>query len=172
MQGLTGVEVRRIHVDKGCQGHTHLRRSRVWISDRVRGVTKTIRREMRRGRHRPGHRPPQRRAPYGPQPSQGPRRRPRQRHPGRRRLQLYHLLLGWLAELLRALIAVLFNTQIALQSALTDVRQGYSQATGCDVAASPDVATSPKVGENSYKGLKLVFCRLFSPHPRASAIIT
>jgi transposase, IS5 family len=47
----TGVEVRRIHVDKGYRGHTHPHRFRVWISGQVRRVTKPIRpirREMRR----------------------------------------------------------------------------------------------------------------------------
>jgi IS5 family transposase len=45
---LTGVEVRRIHVDKGYRGHSHPHRLRVWISGQVRRVTKAIRREMRR----------------------------------------------------------------------------------------------------------------------------
>jgi hypothetical protein len=45
---LTGVEVRRIHVDKGYRGHNHPHRFRVWISGQVRRVTKPIRREMRR----------------------------------------------------------------------------------------------------------------------------
>jgi IS5 family transposase len=48
MQKLTGVEVQRIHVDKGYRGHTHPHKFRVWISGQVRRVTKTIRREMRR----------------------------------------------------------------------------------------------------------------------------
>ena len=47
-QKLTGVEVRRIHVDKGYRGHNHPHKFRVWISGQVRRVTKTIRREMRR----------------------------------------------------------------------------------------------------------------------------
>ena len=45
---LTGVEVKRIHVDKGYRGHNHPHRFRVWISGQVRRVTGTIRREMRR----------------------------------------------------------------------------------------------------------------------------
>jgi transposase, IS5 family len=45
---LTGVEVRRIHVDKGYRGHNHPHRFRVWISGQVRRVTEPIRREMRR----------------------------------------------------------------------------------------------------------------------------
>jgi IS5 family transposase len=48
MEALTGVEVRRIHVDKGYRGHNHPNRYRVWISGQVRRVTKAIRREMRR----------------------------------------------------------------------------------------------------------------------------
>jgi transposase, IS5 family len=48
MQELTGVEVRRIHVDKGYRGHNHPHKFRVWISGQVRRVTKAIRREMRR----------------------------------------------------------------------------------------------------------------------------
>ena len=43
---LTGVETRRIHVDKGYRGHNHPHRFRVWISGQVRRVTASIRREM------------------------------------------------------------------------------------------------------------------------------
>jgi IS5 family transposase len=45
---FTGVAVQRAHVDKGYRGHTHPNRFRVWISGRIRGVTRTIKREMRR----------------------------------------------------------------------------------------------------------------------------
>jgi transposase, IS5 family len=48
MEELTGVEVRRIHVDKGYRGHNHPHRFRVWISGQVRRVTASIRREMKR----------------------------------------------------------------------------------------------------------------------------
>jgi len=48
LQKSTGVEVQRIHVDKGYRGHNYPNRFRVWISGQVRRVTKTIRREMRR----------------------------------------------------------------------------------------------------------------------------
>jgi IS5 family transposase len=48
LEKLTGIEVRRIHVDKGYRGHNHPNRFRVWISGQVRHVTKAIRREMRR----------------------------------------------------------------------------------------------------------------------------
>ena len=48
MQELTGVEARRIHVNKGYRGHNHPHKFRVWISGQVRRVTKAIRREMKR----------------------------------------------------------------------------------------------------------------------------
>lgn len=48
MEVLTGVEARRVHVDKGYRGHNHPHKFRVWISGQVRRVTKTIRREMKR----------------------------------------------------------------------------------------------------------------------------
>jgi transposase, IS5 family len=48
LEKLTGVETRRIHVDKGYRGHNHPHKFRVWISGQVRRVTKTIRREMKR----------------------------------------------------------------------------------------------------------------------------
>jgi transposase, IS5 family len=48
LEALTGVETRRIHVDKGYRGHTHAQKFRVWISGQVRRVTASIRREMRR----------------------------------------------------------------------------------------------------------------------------
>src|SRR5512135_910175 len=48
MERLTGVETRRIHVDKGYRGHNHPHKFRVWISGQVRRVTAAIRREMKR----------------------------------------------------------------------------------------------------------------------------
>jgi len=48
LEKLTGLAVRRIHVDKGYRGHNHPDRFRVWITGQVRRVTKPIRREMRR----------------------------------------------------------------------------------------------------------------------------
>src|SRR5258708_4202239 len=48
LEKLTGIETRRIHVDKGYRGHTHPHKFRVWISGQVRRVTPAIRREMRR----------------------------------------------------------------------------------------------------------------------------
>jgi len=44
----TGVEVRRIHVDKGYRGHDYPNKFRVWISGQVRRTTVSIKREMRR----------------------------------------------------------------------------------------------------------------------------
>ena len=48
LEKLTGVETRRIHVDKGYRGHNHPHKFRVWISGQVRRVTAAIRREMKR----------------------------------------------------------------------------------------------------------------------------
>ncbi|MGY4501244.1 IS5 family transposase [Bradyrhizobium sp. GM24.11] len=89
MEKLTGVEARRIHVDKGYRGHNHPHRFRVWISGQVRRVTASIRREMKRraavepviGHVKAEH-------PHGPQLPQGPPRRPHQRRPRSSRLQL------------------------------------------------------------------------------------
>jgi IS5 family transposase len=48
LEALTGIQTRRIHVDKGYRGHNHPHRFRVWISGQVRRVTSSIRREMKR----------------------------------------------------------------------------------------------------------------------------
>ena len=48
LEKLTGIEARRIHVDKGYRGHNHAHKFRVWISGQVRRVTAAIRREMKR----------------------------------------------------------------------------------------------------------------------------
>jgi IS5 family transposase len=48
LEQLTGVETRRIHVDKGYRGHNHAPKFRVWITGQVRRVTRPIRREMKR----------------------------------------------------------------------------------------------------------------------------
>ena len=48
MERLTGVEIRRIHVDKGYRGHNYPNKFRVWISGQVRRTTKALRREMKR----------------------------------------------------------------------------------------------------------------------------
>ncbi|MGY2843552.1 hypothetical protein ACVIWU_006570 [Bradyrhizobium sp. USDA 4509] len=89
MEKLTGVEARRIHVDKGYRGHNHPHRFRVWISGQVRRVTASIRREMKRraavepviGHVKAEHR-------MDPQLSQRPRWRPHQCHPRCGRPQL------------------------------------------------------------------------------------
>jgi transposase, IS5 family len=48
LEQLTGVETRRIHVDRGYRGHNHRHKFRVWITGQVRRVTRPIRREMKR----------------------------------------------------------------------------------------------------------------------------
>ena len=48
LEALTGIETRRIHVDKGYRGHNHQHKFRVWITGQVRRVTRPIRREMKR----------------------------------------------------------------------------------------------------------------------------
>jgi IS5 family transposase len=48
LETLTGVETRRIHVDKGYRGHNHQEKFRVWITGQARRVTAPIRREMKR----------------------------------------------------------------------------------------------------------------------------
>jgi IS5 family transposase len=48
LEMLTGVETRRIHVDKGYRGHNHQEKFRVWITGQARRVTAPIRREMKR----------------------------------------------------------------------------------------------------------------------------
>ena len=48
LEKLTGVETRRIHVDKGYRGHNHSEKFHGWMSGQVRRVTAPIRREMKR----------------------------------------------------------------------------------------------------------------------------
>jgi hypothetical protein len=89
LEQQTGVETRRIHVDKGYRGHNHKETFRVWISGQVWRVTKPIRREMRRraavepaiGHAKAEHR-------MGRNLSEGARRRLHQCRARRRRLQL------------------------------------------------------------------------------------
>jgi IS5 family transposase len=110
LEALTGVETRRIHVDKGYRGHNHPHKFRVWISGQVRRVTAAIRREMkRRAAVEPviGH-------------VKAEHRMGRNYLKGRDGDRIsavlaaagynFSLLLRWLAELLRALIALLFGT--------------------------------------------------------------
>jgi IS5 family transposase len=110
MEKLTGVETRRIHVDKGYRGHNHPHKFRVWITGQARRVTAAIRREMRRraavepviGHLKAEHRMD--------------RNYLKGRDGDRINAVLaaagynFGLLLRWLAELLRALIAALFRT--------------------------------------------------------------
>src|SRR6478672_8964883 len=116
LEKLTGVETRRIHVDKGYRGHNHPHRFRVWISGQVRRVTASIRREMRRrvavepvighlkAEHRMG-----RNYLKGPE---GDRINAVLAAAGYN----FSLLLRWLAELLRALILKLVRTNPAAQT--------------------------------------------------------
>jgi IS5 family transposase len=107
LEQITGIETRRIHVDKGYRGHDHPHKFRVWISGQARRVTKPIRREMkRRAAIEPmiGHLKAEHR--MGRNYLKG--------HEGDRANALlaaagynFSLLLRWLAELLRALFAVL-----------------------------------------------------------------
>jgi IS5 family transposase len=107
IEKLTGVEARRIHVDKGYRGHNHPNKFRVWISGQVRRVTAAIRREMkRRAAVEPviGH-------------IKAEHRMGRNYLKGRDGDRInavlaaagynFSLLLRWLAELLRALIVIL-----------------------------------------------------------------
>ena len=48
VEAISGVAVKRIHVDKGYRGHDHPDRFKVWITGQVRRVTAAIRKEMRR----------------------------------------------------------------------------------------------------------------------------
>ncbi|HEX3114610.1 MAG TPA: IS5 family transposase [Bradyrhizobium sp.] len=110
MEALTGIETRRIHVDKGYRGHNHPHKFRVWISGQVRRVTAAIRREMkRRAAVEPviGHLKAEHRM---------ARNYLKGRDGDRSNAVLaaagynFSLLLRWLAALLRALIAALFAT--------------------------------------------------------------
>ncbi|MEF2072545.1 IS5 family transposase [Consotaella aegiceratis] len=48
MERITGLEAKRIHVDRGYRGHNHSNRFRVWITGQVRRTTAAIKREMKR----------------------------------------------------------------------------------------------------------------------------
>lgn len=104
LESLTGVEAKRIHVDKGYRGHNYPNKFRVWISGQVKRVTAAIRREMkRRAAVEPviGH-------------VKADHRMDRNYLKGRQGDRVnavlasagynFRLLLRWLAELLRALI--------------------------------------------------------------------
>lgn len=110
----TGIEVQRIHVDKGYRGHNHPNKFRVWITGQVRRTTAAIKREMKRraaiepiighvkAEHRMG------------------RNYLKGRHGDRANAILaaagfnFHLLLRWFAELLRLWIAaIIISVEIA-----------------------------------------------------------
>ena len=48
IERMTGIEVKRGHVDKGYRGHNHPHKFRIWITGQVRRTTATIKREMKR----------------------------------------------------------------------------------------------------------------------------
>jgi IS5 family transposase len=116
MEQLTGVDARRIHVDKGYRGHNHPHKFRVWISGQVRRVTKTIRREMkRRAAVEPviGHVKAEHRM---------ERNYLKGRHGDRTNAVLaaagynFSLLIRWLEALLRALLMALLRAPLAAQA--------------------------------------------------------
>lgn len=117
VQRMTGIEVKRIHVDKGYRGHNHPLKFRVWISGQVRRTTIPIKREMkRRAAIEPviGH-------------MKAEHRMDRNYLKGRQGDRInallaaagfnFSLLIRWLAGLLRALIAALFTRPAITQSA-------------------------------------------------------
>ncbi len=115
LEKLTGVETRRIHVDKGYRGHNHKEKFRVWITGQVRRVTRPIRREMkRRAAVEPviGHTKAEHRL---------GRNYLKGRDGDRSNVVLaaagynFSLLLRWLARLLYALIRALFPAPLAGQ---------------------------------------------------------
>src|SRR5216684_4043105 len=115
LEQLTGVETRRIHVDKGYRGHNHKEKFRVWITGQVRRVTRPIRREMkRRAAVEPviGHTKAEHRM---------GRNYLKGRDGDRSNAVLaaagynFSLLLRWLARLLRALIRVLLAASLQAQ---------------------------------------------------------
>ena len=117
IEDMTGVEVRRIHVDKGYRGHNYPNKFRVWISGQVRRTTRALRREMkRRAAVEPviGHLKAEHRM---------DRNYLKGRAGDRANAVLaaagynFSLLLRWLAELLRALIALLAKLDRQLQIA-------------------------------------------------------
>jgi IS5 family transposase len=48
IERMTGIEVKRGHVDRGYRGHNHPHKFRIWITGQVRHTTATIKREMKR----------------------------------------------------------------------------------------------------------------------------
>ena len=113
LEALTGIETRRIHVDKGYRGHNHAQKFRAWISGQVRRVTAPMRRRAAvepvighmKAEHRMG------------------RNYLKGRHGDRCNAVLaaagynFRLLLRWLEGLLRALIRVLLPTPCCRQTA-------------------------------------------------------
>jgi IS5 family transposase len=125
LEALTGVETRRIHVDRGYRGHNHPQKFRVWITGQVRRVTRSIRREMKR------------RAAVEPVIGQlkAEHRMGRNYLKGRDGDRInailaaagynFSLLLRWLRRLLRALFAMLFPPLIGPQYSLKTAAQSF-----------------------------------------------
>ena len=91
LEQQTGVETRRIHVDKGYVPRSQSQREVPGVDQRpsARGHETDPSRDEAPRRRRTGHRPYQGRAPHGAQLSEGARRRPHQFCARRRRLQLW-----------------------------------------------------------------------------------
>jgi IS5 family transposase len=117
VESNTGVEVRRIHVDKGYRGHDYPNRFRVFVSGQVRRTTAAIKREMKRqstvepviGHLKAGHRMD--------------RNYLKGQHGDRINAVLaaagfnFHLLPRWLAALLRAIFLVALQSPVSPQPA-------------------------------------------------------
>jgi len=124
LEKLTGVETRRIHVDKGYRGHNHKEKFRVWITGQARRVTRPIRREMKRraavepvighlkAEHRLDRNYLKGRKP-APAKAGGDRANPVLAAAGYN----FSLLLRWLARLLRTLLQALFPQPMPGQTA-------------------------------------------------------
>lgn len=105
LEKLTGCSIERAYVDKGYRGHQTTNARRVFISGQKRGVLGAIKREFRRFRHRGRHRPHESRWPPRSRLPEGVRRRRRQRHPHRGRLQSPPLL-AWIKPPLRVILVL------------------------------------------------------------------
>jgi len=111
IERMTGIEVKRGHVDRGYRGHNHPHKFRIWITGQVRRTTAAIKREMKRraavepviGHVKAEHRM-DRNYLKG---RQGDRANAILAAAGYN----FSLLLRWLAELLRALILLLTATR-------------------------------------------------------------
>ncbi|BDA83441.1 IS5 family transposase [Aureimonas sp. SA4125] len=108
MESITGVEVKRIHVDRGYRGHNHPNRLRIFVTGQVRHTTRAIKREMqRRAAVEPviGHLKADHRMDRNPlKGTEGDRSNAVLAAAGYN----FHLLLRWFAAIWRAFIQTLF----------------------------------------------------------------